>query len=96
MDRIINIESIVREEVAAYKAESPNAVLYFMSDEEQHAYATILIPHSSERRAKVVVMARIEGDKVIIGADNPDKSLEEALLERGVRSEQIVLSQIVS
>lgn len=93
MDRVIDLEAIVREEVAAYKSESPNATLYFMNEEAHHAYATILIPHSPQSRAKVVVMARIEGDKVIISADNPDKPLEDALIERGLHPDQIIFMQ---
>lgn len=42
--------------------------------------------------ALVVVLARVVGDKVVIEEDNTDKKLIDALRQRGIPREQIILA----
>lgn len=84
-------EAIVREIIATYKAGSRNTSLYFMKSEEQRTYAMLMISPSSQKGADVLLMARLKRNKVTIVVDSPDKSLETALLARGLHPSQIVL-----
>ncbi len=84
---------ITRHEVAAYVANSFTSTLYALLDDTQKRYAVVALPHLPRPHpSRVVVMARVVEDKIIIDEDITDKPLVEALMTNaGVPREQIVL-----
>ncbi len=94
-----SLEQIVCEEVEKYAAQGRgiDLRLYFLQDATNRIYAVNaivdpFIEDMDEDRAGVVVIARVEGETVIIEDDATDKPLIDALLQRGVPRSQIVLA----
>jgi hypothetical protein len=88
------LEVATRAEVAKYAAFSFNAKLYAVLDDEQKLYTVVTVPHLPRPfPARVVVMAQVVDDKVIVIEDVTDKPLVEALMVNGgIPREQIVLA----
>lgn len=89
------IKDIVREEVKKYAAggRGANIILFPLLDDENHTYAVNAVDYPTrEDYAMVVVLARIVGDKVVIEEDTTDKKLVDALLQRGIPRDQIILA----
>lgn len=89
------LTQIVREEVKKYDAggRGYNAILFALLDDERQVYAVNVVDYPKRKDvASVVVLARIVGDKVVIEEDITDKPLLDALLQRGIPREQIVLA----
>jgi hypothetical protein len=84
---------ITRREVERYDAYSPIAESYTLIDEGQKRYAVVVAPNLPRPwPARVVVMAQVVDEKVLIIEDTTDKPLVDALMVNGsVRREQIVL-----
>lgn len=92
MDRL---NEITREEVRKYagRGRGANAILFPLLDEERMTYTVIAVDYPiREDVALVVVLARVVDDKVVIEEDTTDKKLVDALLQRGIPREQIVLA----
>jgi hypothetical protein len=92
MDGITDLNAIVRDVVQGYVRPSPNATMYFLDNHEQAAYAAISVPHAVPNVTRVVAMAHVVGDKVVIDTDISNKPLYEALLQAGIPQQQIVLA----
>jgi hypothetical protein len=95
MDRISDLARIVQPEVAAYHTIAWKAKSYYLADDKNQIYAVIDIPereHPIEDRPAIIVMARIDGERVIIVEDITDRPLYEALMRAGIPREQIVLA----
>jgi hypothetical protein len=90
-----NLNQIVSEEVKKYNSggRGAGAIFFFLADDQRQTYAVnaVLYPKRT-RSAGAVVMARVVGDRVIIEYDGTDKPLLDALLQRGIPREQIVLA----
>jgi hypothetical protein len=86
------LAQIVREVVAGYVCPSPNATMYLLEDAERQVYGAVSVPHHDKNKVRVVVLARVEQDKVMIEADITDKPLYEALDQAGVARQHIVLA----
>jgi hypothetical protein len=89
------LREIVREEVRKYAGTGKgiNLRLFPLLDDENQTYAVNAINYPDrDEFAFVVVLARIVGNKVVIEEDATDKHLIDALLQRGVPREQIVLA----
>lgn len=87
-----SLNDLVREVVFSYASGGLNLRTYPLSNEDQHIYAVNVIDWPERQRpAGVVVLARIEGDQVIIEEDLTDRPLVEALVSAGVPREQIIL-----
>ncbi len=87
------IIEIVREEVEKYAGETANSTLYLMFDEIRQFYAVLRVKESPERQpARAIVMARVEGEYVIVETDTTDKPLYEALEQRGIARDKIILA----
>jgi hypothetical protein len=89
------LKEIVREEVRKYagSGRGANLRLFPILDDEQGIYNVIGVPYPvRENVSGVMVFARVVGDKVIIEEDATNKPLLDALLQQGVRREQIVLA----
>ena len=92
MDRL---KDITREEVKKYEAggRGVGGILFALLDEARAAYTVIAVDYPiREDYATVVVLARVVGDKVVIEEDTTDKKLVDALIQRGIPREQIVLA----
>ncbi len=90
----LQLKNILKREVAHYLAHSLTSRLYSLFDDEQEHYAIVALPNLPRPfPSRVVVMARIEGDTIVIEEDITDKPLVNALLTNGaIPREQIVLA----
>jgi XisI protein len=83
---------VVKEVVFSYATAGLKLRTLALSNEEQDIYAVIVINWPERHRpAGVVVLARVEGDQVIIEEDLTDRPLVEALVSAGIPPEQIIL-----
>lgn len=90
MDRL---NDILREEVELYAGIGANCYLFPLLDDKHQTYGINSISYPVRKRpAGVVLLARIQDDKIIIEEDRTDKPLLEALLQRGIPREQIILA----
>jgi hypothetical protein len=91
------LSDIVREEVEKYAGggRGANIILFPILDDERQVYTVNAVDYPvREMGAGVVVMARVTGDKVVIEEDNTDKCLLDALIQRGIPREKIVLAYV--
>lgn len=89
------MKTILREEVQKYAAggRGANVLLFAINDDTQQIYAVNAIDYPARKDiAGVVVLARIADSKVVIEEDMTDKKLVNALLQRGIARENIVLA----
>ena len=89
------LKTIVREEVQKYAAggRGANILLFPILDDERQTYAVNAVEYPKRNEmADVVVLARLVGDKVVIEEDMTDKKLVDALVQRGIARERIVLA----
>lgn len=89
------LKRTLREEVRKYAAggRGINVLLFAILDDEQGIYAVNAVNYPErEDVADVVVLARLVGNKVIVEEDMTDKKLVDALLQRGIPRDQIVLA----
>ena len=88
-----DLNSIVRQEVEKYEGASFNSRIMPVYDEAHQTYMIVSIGEPATKNPAIpIVMARIEGDHVIIEADNTDKPLVEALIQVGVPRDKITLA----
>jgi hypothetical protein len=94
MDQIAELTRAVQETIEAYaKGGWAKARGYTIVDAKRHIYTVIGIPDYPRKfPASIVVMARIENDKVIIEHDISDRPLWEELVRVGIPREKIVLT----
>ena len=87
-----SLASIVKEVVFGYAANGLNLRTYALSNEAQDVFSVNVIDWPERHRAAgVVVLARVEGNRVIIEEDLTDRPLVEALVAAGIPRENIVL-----
>ena len=92
---MVELKSILREEVEKYAGSGRglNLLLFPVLDDIRQTYAVTAVDYPQrESYASVVVLARLVGDHIIIEEDATDKKLVDALLQRGVLRDHIVLS----
>jgi hypothetical protein len=94
---VVNLSEIVCEEVRKYAGSGRglDLRLYFLRDDDHHVYAVNAIDDPSETDeeiAGVVVMARVVEDRVVIETDASDKPLSDALMQRGIERDHIILA----
>lgn len=92
---MVNLTDIVREEVEKYAAggRGGNIILFPQMDDKRQTYTLNVVDYPTRKdTAGVVVLAWIAGDKIVIEEDATDKPLVDALLQRGIPREQIVLA----
>jgi hypothetical protein len=89
------LKQSLREEVQKYAAggRGANVLLFAILDDEQGLYAVNAVDYPKrENVADVVVLARIVGNMVVIEEDMTDKKLVNALQQRGILRDQIILA----
>ena len=89
------LKQTVREEVKKYAAggRGANILLFAILDDEHGIYAVNAVDYPKrDDVAGVVVLARIVGNRVVIEEDMTDKKLVDALQQRGILRDQIILA----
>jgi hypothetical protein len=96
MDHPLNaLAQTVRNVVQDYSGLSIGSTTYAVNDDEQQMYTVVIVPdHPRRFKARVMVMARVVDDKVIIDEDTTDRPLVSELLQAGIRREKIVLAYL--
>jgi hypothetical protein len=95
MDKVTTLADIVQHEVELYdEGDSFKAQTFALSDMQRQVYAVVVVPDLPRPfPARVIVMARVVGDYVVIDEDTTDKPLVEALMiNGGIPREQIILA----
>jgi hypothetical protein len=87
-------KKIVKREIELYVGYSFTSQSYSLIDNEQQHYAVVSLPNLPRPYpSRVVVMARIVENKVLIEEDITDKPFVNALMQNGnIPREQIVLA----
>lgn len=87
------LRKILAEEVREYAGLGANSVALAVFDDSRDYYAVVAIDYPKRvEMGDVFLLARLEGDKIVIEEDMTDKKLIDALLQRGVPREQIILA----
>jgi|FLYN01.1.fsa_nt_gi hypothetical protein len=94
MDRVTDLATIVQREVEDYASGGDHkAVSYAVSDTARQIYTAIVVPDLPRPfPARVIVMARVVDDMVIIDEDTTDRPLWEELVRAGIPREKIILT----
>jgi XisI protein len=89
------LAEILKEEVFWYAGGGFDILAFALVNEEQQVYAVNVtdVP-PRKRRAGVVVLARIEGDFIIIEEDATDRPLVKKLMAAGIPREKIILAYL--
>jgi hypothetical protein len=90
---ITDLERLTRREVEQYTADSYQATSYAILDDQQKLYAVAFVPDVPRiYPSRIMVMAQIIDEKVLIIEDVTDKPLVDALMvNAGIPREKIVL-----
>jgi hypothetical protein len=96
MERVTNLAHIVRREVQSYAGPMLKGKSYMVLNTEQNLFAVVDVPDHFPRKfpVSVAVMARIEGDVVLIDEDTTDRPLVDELVRAGIPREQIICTYI--
>ena len=87
------LADIVKKVVFSYAVKGFNARTFALSNEDEKVYAVNIVDTGVRlRSAGVMVIARVEGDKVVIEDDLTDRPLVDALVRAGIPREQIVFA----
>jgi hypothetical protein len=87
------LNEIVKDTLLQYVGRGFDNRSFPLANEAEQIYAVNIIDTPvRKRKAGVVVIARVDGDRVIIEEDLTDRPLVDALVEAGVPREKIVLA----
>lgn len=88
-----DLKNIVREAVLAYAGGGPRIQVFPLFNEERGVYAvTVVDTPPRTQAAGIVVMARVEGNHVVIEEDITDHPLVDTLMQAGIPRHQIFLA----
>jgi len=90
LNQILRQEMMWYAQIQGYKVSS-----HFLFNEAQSEYTVIVLSDADyplERFARVMMMARLEDNHIIIEVDTTDKPLYEALMHAGIPREKIILA----
>ncbi len=91
MDHVDNLSQTVAKVVAEYKVYSPMATMHYVHDSDKRIDLVLVIPHDRSIDPHVVVMTRLDGERVLVEIDTTDRPVAEALLASGIPRSQITL-----
>jgi len=92
MDRVIDLAAVVQRVIESYAGRALKAVSYPFADHQRRIYGVVVVPdHPRPFKSRVVVMARIVDDTVIIDEDTTDRPLVDELVKAGIPRDKIVL-----
>ena len=87
------LTQILVKEISAYAVEMLNGQSYLTTSADNRVFAVISVDDNhNEYSGNAGLIARIDGDKVIIEHDMYNKPLVDALVQAGVPRDQIVLA----
>ena len=87
-----SLADVVKKVVFSYATGGLKLRTYALSNEQEGVYAVNVIDWPERHRpAAVVVLARIDGDQVIIEEDLTDRPLVDALVSAGIPRNRIIL-----
>ncbi|MBZ0318540.1 MAG: XisI protein [Anaerolineae bacterium] len=88
-----HLADVVKQEMKTYAGSGTHTKLYAISDDAAQIYAVNVVDTSPQPRpARVVIMARIVDETVIIEADTTDRPLVRRLVAAGIPREKILLA----
>ena len=89
------LKQILIEEMQKYAGEGLNAYSYFTENEIENLYTVVDIATVRGKRiVGTVLVARLHDNNIIIELDHNNKLLADALTERGVPEDQLVLAYL--
>src|SRR5437016_7734057 len=87
-----SLADVVKKVVFSYATGGLKLRTYALSNEQEGVYAVNVVDWPERHRpAGVVVLARIDGDQVIIEEDLTDRPLVDALVSAGIPRNRIIL-----
>ena len=94
MERITDFTAVVRQVVKDYVWDQDDSKAYLLEDVAYHMLAVLVVPNAKPQESLTILVARIEGEKVIIETDLTDRPLFQTLEQAGVQREQIVCAYV--
>ncbi len=91
MDRL-TLRNILVEEVIEFSGIGASVITIPIIDDDERLYGLALIEEVKHWGADFVMLASIEGNKIIIERDSMDTQLTQGLLYNGVPREQLILA----
>lgn len=89
---IPELTGVVKREIADYSGEGIRSISYGLFDPEHQIYAVVDVPDVPRPfPPALILMVRIEGDKIIIDEDIHDRPFADRLIKAGVPREKIVV-----
>lgn len=85
----------LRENVFWYAGTSPTVRTFKLANDTEHVYAVNIVnTHNRQLDGSVMVIARVQGDYVIIEEDLTDKPLVERLVAAGISRDKIICAYL--
>ncbi len=96
MERVIELSQIVQREVEGYARPMLKGRSYILADNRAQVFAVVDVPDHFPRKfpSGIAVLARVEGNFVIIEEDTTDRPLVDELTRAGIPREQIICTYI--
>jgi hypothetical protein len=93
MDRVTDLTRVVQQVVEGYARPTLEGKSYAVSNPEQQIFSVLVVPdYPPKFDSGIVVLAHIDGDKIVIDEDTTDKPLWEELVRAGIPRDQIILT----
>lgn len=88
-----SLDKIVRDTVFSYVGGGFNLKLFPLYNDELKIYAVNVVDSPVRKQAAgVVLIARVVDDQVVIEEDTTDRPLFQALMQRGIPRDKIILA----
>lgn len=88
-----SLAELVKKSVFAYAGGGINLKTFPMANEEKQVYAVLIIDTPIHKQdAGIMVMARVEGDYVIVEEDTTGDPFFHVLLQHGIPRDKIILA----
>ncbi|MBI1278677.1 MAG: hypothetical protein GC179_11175 [Anaerolineaceae bacterium] len=95
MTDLTQLNSVVQHQVEDYSGPSIKARTFAISDVARQIYTVPIVPDFPRKfEANIMVLARVENEKVVIEEDTTDRPLWRELVRAGIPREQIILAYI--
>lgn len=87
-----DLKALLKSEVAWYASGGGlNNRAFFTYNDQDQVYAALIVDHPTRHNAAgVMILARIEGDNIVIEEDSTDRPLYRTLMEMGIPRERII------
>lgn len=96
METQFDLKHILRQEMMRYAdIQGYKVSSHFLYNDDQSEYSVVVTSDADyplDRFTRVMLMARIEADTIIIEADTTDRPLYDSLMHAGIPREKIILA----